>query len=56
MHPLYVSELNKSRQEELVGAAEAWRLTHVRRRSLRDRAGARLIALGTRLARDPEGR
>jgi hypothetical protein len=51
MHPLYVSALQKDRQEELVCAAESWRLSHPHGRpSLRQRAGARLIAFGSRLA------
>jgi hypothetical protein len=59
MHPLYVAEFQKERQEELVSAAESWRLAHPRsRRSFRRRAGARLIAIGSRLAGDlgSEGR
>jgi hypothetical protein len=59
MHPLYVSEFQKDRQEELISAAESWRLAHPRsRRSLRRRAGTRLIAIGSRLAGDlgPGGR
>jgi hypothetical protein len=59
MHPLYVSEFQKERQEELLCAAESWRLSHPKgRSSLRRRAGARLIAFGTRLAGDvgTEGR
>jgi hypothetical protein len=53
MHPLYVAEFQKERQEELVSAAESWRLAHPRsRRSFRRRAGARLIAIGSRLAGD----
>lgn len=59
MHPLYVSEFQKDRQEELLCAAESWRLSHPKgRSSLRRRAGARLIAIGSRLAGDvgTEGR
>ena len=59
MHPLYVSEFQKARQEELVCAAETWRLSHPQGApSLRQRAGARLIAVGSRLIGDahPEGR
>ena len=58
MHPLYVSEFQKDRQEELLCAAESWRLSHPKRGSLRRRAGARLIAIGSRLAGDvgTEGR
>lgn len=58
MHPLYVSEFQKERQEELACAAETWRLWHPNgRRSFRHRTGHRLIALGSRLlGTDPEGR
>ena len=50
MHPLYVSEFQRSRQEELACAAESWRLSHPQPRpSLRYRAGSRLISLGSRL-------
>jgi hypothetical protein len=53
MHPLFVSDLQKDRQEELVAAAESWRLTHpCGRTRLRRRAGARLVRLGSRLMGD----
>jgi len=50
MDPLYVSHLHRGRHDELVAAAEAWRLSHAGPRPrLRYRAGARLVAVGTRL-------
>jgi hypothetical protein len=50
MHPLHVSEFQKDRQEELVGAADAWRLAHpCGRHTLRYRTGARLMNLSRRL-------
>lgn len=58
MHPLYLTEFQKERQEELLGAAEAWRLSHgpSPHTSLRARGGSRLISLGHRLAGDAGGR
>jgi hypothetical protein len=53
MHPLFASDLQKDRQEELVAAAESWRLSHpCGRIRLKQRAGARLLRLGHRLLGD----
>ena len=50
MDPLYVSHLHRGRHDELVAAAEAWRLSHQGPRPhFRQRVGARLVAVGARL-------
>lgn len=57
MDPLYVSHLHRGRHDELVAAAEAWRLSHQGPRPrFRHRAGARLVAVGTKLmgSRNPQ--
>lgn len=51
MHPVNVSEFQKARQGELLGAADSWRSSHpCGMPSLRQRLGARLIAVGVRLS------